>query len=266
MHYQEIDERQAQEEQDSAPAKPAVLRLQPGHVRVLKDEEFNRLTQAHIRETDETGNTENIFSIANYAVSTVSQRRRENESEYRKLEEAVTIGADNRCFLPEQKKAADQGKAWADILDRAVCWYNSSSNFLAMQKAVAEYAKFQKNLQNRLELANRAKLTEKKDFRLDLEAVVTPDDLEKMTSLAKKAKAAAEMYLDGERGKGQEPDGINSCINVRIDSAESVLQELDKVIRVRPYEKETAEMNKRRAEENLLRKTREIRAAKDINE
>ena len=253
-----------EEKEEKKEEKKGPFKMDPGHVRVVPDNEFNRITRTTIEGFDQKGNRENVFSIANYAVSTIEREYREKGQESKKLQGKVTLGADNRCFPEEQKKAWEQGKSWATLLDKKTHWYNSSPNYREMEAAVAEYTKFQKNLKNRLELANRPKVKAKKDYRLDLEAVVTPEDLEKMSRLAKKAEAATQKYLNGKLGKGQKYDDYSPYTKGRIDTARSVLENIKKNTAIKPYEKETAEINKRRAQENLSRRLGNIQEAKDL--
>ncbi len=236
------------------------FKMRSGKVRIIPDDEFYRMTPAHITAAEKQGNTENHFNSAQYAAENLGKRLGVEE----KLEGKVILGADNRIFPSEQSKARDEAGRVVNILDKRTHWYNSSGNYRAMEKAAANYEKFQKQLAERIRLANLPNVKAKKDYRLDLEAIVTPEDLEKMRTLSEKLEKATEAYLNGKLGQGQKLEDYKPYTKNRIEAAKRTLEvaKANKVIK--PYEKEAAAINARRAKETMDRRLGTQREAKDI--
>ena len=237
------------------------LKLVPEKVRIVPDDQFNRFTPDHVTREERRGNKDNIFGQACFAVKNMG---RQYDFTNKRIQGKVVIGAENRSFTSEQIKAKNQAHHVVDLLDKKTHWYNSSRNYRDMEKAAAEYEKFQKQLQERIRLANLPKVKAKKDYRLDMEAIVTPEDLEKMRVLSEKLEKATEKYLNGKLGNGQKLEDYGKYTKERIAAAQETLKvaRANKVIK--PYEKEAAEINARRAKEAKARRLGDLQEAKDI--
>ena len=240
------------------------FRMEHGYTRVVKDDQFYRFTPKHIAAEDNLGNKENIFSNAKYAIDTVSQRKMRLGKEYKKLQAKVTVGGDNRCLPAEQKKSRQQADAVVELLDKNSKFARSSGNYRDVERAAKAYAKFQKKLQERLEMANRENLKKKKDYRLDVEAVVGPEDLKKMKELSEKLVAAGNKYLNGKFKNGKTMDDYSDYTKTRINGVRNVVEQAQKNAVIKPYEKDAAEVNSRQAQERLSRRLGDIAEAKDL--
>lgn len=101
-------------------------------------------------------------------------------------------------------------------------------------------------------------------YRLDLESIVTPEDLQKMQELSEKLEKAAEKYLKGKLGKGEKLEDYSPYTQGRIRTARTVVENAKKNKVIKSYEKNAAEVNAREARENLARRLGNQKEAQDI--
>ncbi len=252
-HYKAYDEKNPQ---PAVNGKKPPIKFDSKHkdmIRIVDDEDLS-LVQSKDLIFPEKAKRENTFSNVRVSLGLLKAQYIENNKQTRELRGKAVIGAENRATAYGVKQAEAQGKTMEKLLDKTTHLFRSSQNYRDVEKAVAEYTKFQKQLRERMNAANKASLKNRPDFKDDLAAVVTAEDLRKMKELSAKVEAEADKYLNGKLGDGQNLDDYSDYTKSRIANVQMIrdIARQNKVIT--DQETKTMEINTRQAGENLSRR------------
>ena len=227
---------------------------------VLSDSDFKKCTfkklggEAYDFDTG-IGNT---FNFAGDTVKSLPQRVEQQEKEFKRIEDAVEVGMDNRAERHVPGRERVKGSNLETILNKRTWSLWTSPNYEKMQTAVKEYVRCYKAVEDRLNRTNDEELKRRSDYKHEKEAVVSERDLERMREASEKMRDAAVTYLEGKMpdfneygdldGAVDYPRGASDYTKHRIDAAIQVLKVAKQGCEIKPVERQTAQDNMRQAE------------------
>ena len=242
-------------------------------IRVVPDQDFYRVRMDDLKlcvnekgeeiEWDAMGVAGNTFDQAYREVATMQKDYLDQQGKYTELSSRATkVGQNNRCLKQNLKSGAEAFESYVDKLEKRTKFAHSSGNYRDMQRAAKALVKFQRSLQTRVEHASDPERKHRPGYKDDLAAIVRPSDLEKLKQLSEKLEKASHKYLVGKGilpAKGeQDPkktlEDYKEYTQNRINVAKELLSFAKASKVIKPEEKEMAEVNERRAQEDLSRR------------
>ena len=231
---------------------PNTRDLRPPYLRELTTEEF---AKADLKKLT-SSKYNNHFKTVNDMMGQIGARAMNaNDPLTTKL-----VGSENRgtkAGVAGQHRKAQQMKKM--LKDKTSIWRGSSSpNYKAIEQAVKDYEKLQKNIMTRIENSEKSS---KESKQLTSEALigryVTSFDLDLMNQGMKKIKEAADTYATAKTAEleaaGKKPDD-DPYIRDRINLAKDLSKYASEHMVSSNEEKESVRANERRAAEEVVRK------------
>ena len=227
---------------------------------VTSDSDFKKCTFRNLAGKEynfDTGEG-NLFNLAEEKVKSLSALEQRQQKEFKKIEDAVEVGMDNRAerYVPGRERV--KGSNLETILNKRTWSAWTSKNYVDMQTAVRAYVRCYKTVEDRLNRTNDEELKRRSDYRHEKEAVVSERDLERMQEASEKMRQAAVKYLEGKipdfneygdlEGPVDYPRGASEYTKRRIDAAIQVLKVAKQGCEIKPVERQTAQDNLRQAE------------------
>ena len=209
----------------------------------------------------------NTFNFAGDMVKSLPQRVEQQEKEFKRIEDAVEVGMDNRAERHVPGRERVKGSNLETLLNKRTWSLWTSPNYEKMETAVKEYVRCYKAVEDRLNRTNDEELKRRSDYRHEKEAVVSERDLERMREASEKMRQAAVTYLEGKMpdfneygdldGAVDYPRGASDYTKRRIDAAIQVLKVAKQGCEIKPVERQTAQDNLRQAEAAQQKRQRE---------
>ena len=222
----------------------------PGRIRIVPDADFKYVSFKELSRVDPKVRLahRNLFAIVADNVRAMANLFERQKREYESLRSAVAIGEDNRAN-PANLKASEATSAGLlrEMKTRTIegwwKWHHgTSAKFEKMRAAVKAYNDYQKELIDRLGIANHPDM--KKDPDQVLRSFIGVNDLAKLSALGKKVKTSADAYLQDKEGRNN-----NSYTQSRMEIAELARTFGEKAMERKPEEMELARKNQNRAEQ-----------------
>jgi hypothetical protein len=241
------------------------LKLKPGELRVLEDDEFNRLNRENLcavvdkntgkaAEEGENLASGNTFYEAYQGTLRIPEAARQQDDFGKKADGPTLVGARNRC-VPENLRADAMAANQISLaLDGSTRTFHSSGKYRDLQRAASKYAEYSRKLFRRIEQANDPKLKALPNYKRDLEAILRPSELKKLRELGSKLEKAAQTYLDNKLKGGRTEQDYEAYTQRRIENARNALKLGKRDALLRPEEEDAARVNERQAKENLARR------------
>ena len=236
---------------------------------VMSDSEFKKCTFKKLagKKYDFNTGKGNIFNFTGDMVKSLPQRVEQQEKEFKRIEDAVEVGMDNRAERHVPGRERVKGSNLETILNKRTWSLWTSPNYVNMQNAVKEYVRCYKAVEDRLNRTNDEELKRRSDYRHEKDAVVSERDLERMREASEKMRQAAVTYLEGKMpdfnefgdldGAVDYPGGASDYTKRRIDAAIQVLKVAKQGSEIKPVERQTAQDNLRQAEAAQQKRQRE---------
>ena len=260
------------------PGGDGSLSMKKGYIRVVPDNQFYRLEKEDLlvmqnvltgaeaesnlnsRYTAE-GNTFRAAygGVANMKLDYRKQRRA------KLVFPAAVVGQKNRDNwknLPDYRR---QAEAFVNTLNDNTRTFHSNGKYRDMESAAKDYLKVLRRIEVRTEIANRRENISSANYKMDVQAVVSPKDLQDMQKAAEKLNKAATNYLKYKLGPNMDKttDGMTEYSKGRVECAQSLLQATNDLKVIKGQELNTAQTNEREAKENLARRIGDKAEAKD---
>ena len=227
---------------------------------VMSDSDFKKCTFKKLagKTYDFNKGKGNIFNFAGDMVKSLPQRVQTQQKEFKKLEDAVEVGMDNRAERHVPGRERVKGSGLETILNKRTWSAFTSPNYVKMQNAVREYVRCYKAVEDRLNRTNDEEIKRRSDYKHEKDAVVSEQDLERMTDASEKMRQAAVTYLEGKMpdfneygdldGAVNYPHGASDYTKRRIDAAIQVLKVAKQGCEIKDVERQTAQDNIKQAE------------------
>ena len=240
------------------------LKLKPGELRVLEDDEFKRLNRENLSATIDksTGQAAeagkslasgNTFYEVYQGILRIPEAAKQKD-DWRKAEEPKLVGAGNRCIPEHLRSDAWEANKLSLDLDASTRTFHSSGTYRDLQRAASKYAEYSRKLYQRIELANDPELKALPNYKRDMEAILRPSELKKLRELGSKLEKAAQKYLDRKSKGGKKEEDYDEYTRRRIKNAKAALVLGKRDAMLRPEEEDAARVNERQARENLARR------------
>ena len=209
-----------------------------GRLRVVENSEFRNLDADKLsREYDMSWyrygkpskeKSGNFISKALRTIKTIYYAYNRQTEQYRSLRSNFALGSENRGNPGSPRVEAAKGKILGDRMRQCTSFGRTSSEYQAIQTAVAKYTDFQEKLSQRIYSAHQSlnpkdlnQLDSQQDRDMLFDCVVTFADLQEMQELTQAMRTAAQTYLNK---KGPEKSNYSTYTKNRIEVAEEVLK------------------------------------------
>lgn len=245
------------------------VKVEDGFIRVVPDKEFKRLkiddllvnqdARTGQRATNQTPKNRreegNTFRAAYGGVACMSDDYR-IQNRPKKIFTAPIMEHKNRSKWDELPRYLDQAEEFSASLGQNTRTFHSNGKYRDMESAAKDYIKVMRRIRERTRIANGDHLRESPDYKMDLQAVVTPKDLKDMQKAAEKLNKAAERYLKYKLGPNMDrsTDGLTEYSKGRVNCAKELLIATAKLKVLRGEELNEAQTNEREAKEALGRR------------
>ena len=245
------------------------VKVEDGFIRVVPDKEFKRLKiddllvnqdfrtgQRATNRTPERYRVEgNTFRAAYGGVANMSDDYR-NQNRPKKIFTAPIIEHKNRSKWNELNRYLEQAEKFSSDLGENTKTFHSNGKYRDMESAAKDYIKVMRRIRERTRIANRSDLRESPNYKMDLQAVVTPKDLKDMQKAAEKLNKAAERYLKYKLGPNMDrsTNGLTDYSKGRVNCAKDILKATAELKVLRGEELNEAQTNEREAKEALARR------------
>ena len=245
------------------------IKVEDGFIRVVPDKEFKRLkiddllvnqdARTGQRATNQTPKNRreegNTFRAAYGGVACMSDDYR-IQNRPKKIFTAPILEHKNRSKWDELPRYLDQAEEFSASLGQNTRTFHSNGKYRDMESAAKDYIKVMRRIRERTRIANGDHLRESPDYKMDLQAVVTPKDLKDMQKAAEKLNKAAERYLKYKLGPNMDrsTNGFTDYSKGRVDCAKDILKATAELKVLRGEELNEAQTNEREAKEGLARR------------
>ena len=233
-----------------------------GRIRILPDEQFRKLdlkdlvvkTDLKGKEVPKAKEHGNIFSCAYTAITDAKNRQVTNVSY--QLRGDVVLNAENRCRVDGLETAQNDAGRVQRMLERNTKLFHSSGKYRDMESAAKDLFNYQKKILTRVSVANSADVKAEPNYSQQLNAIVKPEEVEKMAKLAEKLEKAAERYLSykGISTGAKKLGDYSGYTQGRIEAAQDILKIAKLYKTVKPEEADLAKVSQRQAMEEIARK------------
>ncbi len=239
------------------------------HLRVVPDSAFDRLKidDLSVEQDIRTGkpadqNTPrrlmqegNTFRAAYGGVACMGRDYR-SQKRPKKIHNAPIMENKNRSDWKEIKSYREQADEFSEQLRQNTRTFHSNGKYRDMESAAKDYIKLMRRIEDRTKIANRDDVKDSPNYKMDVQAVVTPKDLKDMQKAAEKLNKAATAYLKYKLGPNMDrsTDGLTEYSKGRVSCAQQLLAATDKLKLIKGEELNAAQTNEREAKENLARR------------
>ena len=260
------------------PAAGEKLPLSGGCIRVVPDDQFYRLEiddltvtqdiRTGLEATDKTPNRYrqegNAFAAAYGGVANMKldyQRQKRAKIPFT----AAVVGQKNRSNWENIHEYRQEAERFSGSLEANTRRFHSNGKYRDMESAAKDYLKVLRRIEDRTRIANSRENKSNPNYKMDVQAVVSPKDLQDMQKAAEKLNKAATSYLKYKLGPNmdQPTDGLTDYSKGRVGCARSLLEATNKLKLIKGEELNTAQTNEREARENLARRLGDKAEAKD---
>ena len=235
--------------------------FEKGKIRILPDEQFRQVDLKDLTvHTDQKGKEVsggkeygNIFACA-YTGITDTKNRQSSITSYN-VSGITVLNELNRCRVPGLENAQKDVSSIQRAMGRHDELFHSSGKYRDMKSAAKDLFNYQKKILTRVKLATGDDVKAEPNYSQQLNAVVKPQEVEKMAKLAQKLEKAAAAYLKYKGisdGKNKLTD-YSTYTQGRIEAAQEVLKVARAYKAVKPEEADLAKVSERQAKEELAR-------------
>ena len=254
------------------------LPLSKNFIRVVPDNQFHRLKMNDLivhqdvrtgLEADKTtpnacveeGNTFRAAygGVANMRIDYRAQRRAKI------VFSAPLVRQKNRSNWENLSEYRQEAERFSSSLGHNTRTFHSNGKYRDMESAAKDYLKVLRRIEDRTRIANSRENRNNPNYKMDVQAVVTPKDLKDMQKAAEKLNKAATTYLKYKLGPNMDgsTDGLTEYSRNRVTCAQGLLAATDKLKVIKGEELNTAQTNEREARENLARRLGDKAEEKD---
>ena len=240
---------------------PGQKKLVPGHIRVLEDKDWSKYKMAEFTKDEEGKEVDNLFSLANSQIRKMGKIYEDQMGDFRDLSETIAVGISNRANPSTPARESVKAAGLQKLLNDRSYWPFTSPQYRNMQEAVKRYADYMKQIQNRIKTASSEENRRKSNFRQERDAVVSPEELERMRQLSEQMRSTAQTYLDNKlTNNGQLPRDASDYTKKRVEAARQVLEYGTQGHLIRDEERLQAQANLTEADQQHLQRNRILAA------
>ncbi|MBR6120210.1 MAG: hypothetical protein IKQ04_07825 [Oscillospiraceae bacterium] len=248
---------------------PMPLTLSDEHIRVVPDDSFDRLEIDELLVVQDmrtglpagsrvAGNAKlsgNTFRGAYIGVAFMGERYSEQRRPHQVFS-AKILEDKSRSNWAELPRYLEQAEDFSTRLESNTRTFHSNGKYRDMESAAKEYIKVMRKIRERTRIANQEELKSRPNYKMDLQAVVTPKDLKDMQKAAEKLNKAAERYLKYKLGPNMDRslNDLTEYSKGRVHCAQDLLNATEKLKVLRGDELNEAQTNEREAKEGLARR------------
>ena len=245
------------------------LPLSKKRIRVVPDSQFHRLKMNDLivhqdwrtgLEADKT--TPNVYQeegntfraayggVANMRIDYREQKRAKIAFS------AQVMGQKNRSNWENISEYRQEAERFSRRLGANTKTFHSNGKYRDMESAAKDYLKVLRRIEDRTRIANSRENKRNQNYKMDVQAVVTPKDLKDMQKAAEKLNKAATSYLKYKLGPNMDrsTDGLTEYSKDRVSCAQSLLAATNKLKVIKGEEMNAAQTNEREAKEALARR------------
>jgi hypothetical protein len=169
---------------------------------------------------------------------------------------ATVVGQKNRDDWKNLHDYRLEAERFTSSLENNTRTFHSNSKYRDMESAARDYLKVLRRIEQRTEIANRRENRNNQNYKMDVQAVVCPKDLQDMQKAAEKLNKTAGAYLRYKLGPNMDKstDGMTEYSKGRVGCAQGLLAATNKLKIIKGEEMNAAQTNEREAKEELARR------------
>ena len=235
--------------------------FEKGKIRILADDQFRNVDMKDLavytnkkgKEVSGAKEYGNIFACAHTGI-TDTKNRQSSRVSYT-VKGSTVLNEDNRCRVTGLENAQKDIDSLKRAMGRNDELFHSSGKYRDMKSAAKELFNYQKKILTRVKLATGEDVMAVPNYSQQLNAVVTPKEVEKMAKLAQKLEKTAAAYLKykGISDGSKKLQDYSLYTQGRIEAAQEVLKTASLYKEVKPEEADLAKVSERQAKEALAR-------------